>query len=555
MGTAGLVCAVVAGAVATAQTGADGGRSPIRFEIVPPDASGIRWRHNNAQSEERHLPETVGSGCAFLDFDDDGWMDIFLINSGQSDFFRPETDLRNALYRNNRDGTFTDVTEMAGLAGGEFGMGVSAADYDRDGDTDLYVTAYGRNQLFSNQGNGTFLEIAERSGVAAKGWFTDAVWFDYDNDSNLDLFVSGFVSYSKEESRYCGDNEAGRRHYCIPRSFRPTTCLLFRNNGDGTFRDVSAESGIASVGSKAFGAVATDINRDGWQDLFVANDTVQNFLFVNQRDGTFVEEGLLLGVAYSAAGNARSGMGVDAADFDGDGWQDLFVANIDQEMFSLYRNEDGLDFVDTSLEIRRETLQMSGWGLRFADLDLDGDPDLVIANGHPDDMIEMFKPLVTYRQELLLFENEGKDMRNVSSTAGSAFQERYSARGLAIGDYDNDGDIDVLVSTNGGPPLLLRNVTSRGNHWVGLRLVATRSNAKAAGAEINWSAGGTQRSRYRASGGSYLSSHDPRELLGLGSASSADWVEVRWPSGTVSRLESVRAGSYVTVREGDGAEL
>ena len=555
MGTAGLVCAVVAGAVATAQTAAEVGRTPIRFETIPPDASGIHWKHSNAQSEERHLPETVGSGCAFLDFDDDGWMDIYLINSGQSDFFRPETDLRNALYRNNRDGTFTDVTEMAGLAGGEFGMGVSAADYDRDGDTDLYVTAYGRNQLFSNQGNGTFLETAEQSGVAAKGWFTDAVWFDYDNDSNLDLFVSGFVSYSKEESRYCGDNEAGRRHYCIPRSFRPTTCLLFRNNGDGTFRDVSAESGVASVGSKAFGAVATDINRDGWQDLFVANDTVQNFLFVNQRDGTFVEEGLLLGVAYSAAGNARSGMGVDAADFDGDGWQDLFVANIDQEMFSLYRNEAGLDFVDTSLEIRRETLQMSGWGLRFADLDLDGDPDLVIANGHPDDMIEMFKPLVTYRQELLLFENEGNDMRNVSSTAGSAFQERYSARGLAIGDYDNDGDIDVLVSTNGGPPLLLRNVTSRGNHWVGLRLVATRSNAKAAGAEINWSAGGTQRSRYRASGGSYLSSHDPRELLGLGSASSADWVEVRWPSGTVSRLESVRAGSYVTVREGDGAEL
>ena len=555
MGTAGLVCAVVAGAVATAQTAAEVGRTPIRFETIPPDASGIHWKHSNGQSEERHLPETVGSGCAFLDFDDDGWMDIYLINSGQSDFFRPETDLRNALYRNNRDGTFTDVTEMAGLAGGEFGMGVSAADYDRDGDTDLYVTAYGRNQLFSNQGNGTFLETAEQSGVAAKGWFTDAVWFDYDNDSNLDLFVSGFVSYSKEESRYCGDNEAGRRHYCIPRSFRPTTCLLFRNNGDGTFRDVSAESGVASVGSKAFGAVATDINRDGWQDLFVANDTVQNFLFVNQRDGTFVEEGLLLGVAYSAAGNARSGMGVDAADFDGDGWQDLFVANIDQEMFSLYRNEDGLDFVDTSLEIRRETLQMSGWGLRFADLDLDGDPDLVIANGHPDDMIEMFKPLVTYRQELLLFENEGNDMRNVSSTAGSSFQERYSARGLAIGDYDNDGDIDVLVSTNGGPPLLLRNVTSRGNHWVGLRLVATRSNAKAAGAEINWSAGGTQRSRYRASGGSYLSSHDPRELLGLGSASSADWVEVRWPSGTVSRLESVRAGSYVTVREGDGAEL
>ncbi len=536
-------------AAALGQTTPGGGVPPIQFETVPPATSGIHWKHSNAQSDERHLPETVGAGCGFLDFDGDGWMDIYLANSGKSDFFTPEAEIGPALYRNNGDGTFADVTALAGVSGGGFGMGVAAADFDRDGDTDLYVTAYGDNQLFRNRGDGTFEEVAARVGVSAEGWFTDAVWFDYDNDSHLDLFVSGFVSYSAEDSKYCGDNQAGRRHYCVPRSFRPTRCLLFRNRGDGTFRDASDESGIASVGSKAFGAVATDINRDGWQDLFVANDTVQNFLFVNQGDGTFLEEGLLLGVAYSDAGAVRSGMGVDATDYDGDGWQDLFVANIDQEMFSLYRNQQGSDFVDASLEIRRETLQFSGWGLRFSDFDHDGDPDLVIANGHPDDMIEMFKPLVGYKQRLLLFENTGADFRNVSGTAGKAFQGRYSGRGLAAGDYDNDGDVDLLVSDNGGRPLLLQNTTHRGNHWVGVRLVATASNAEAIGATISWQAGGTRGSRYRTSGGSYLSSHDPREVLGLGSAALADWIEVRWPSGTVTRLEGVSSGAYVTIRE------
>ncbi len=550
LGTAMLACGVLTEPCAFSQTAGASRTAPIRFETVLPSESGIVWKHENAQSEERHLPETVGSGCAFLDFDNDGWMDIYLINSGPSDFYTPAGELRNALYRNNGDGTFSDVTEMAGVAGGEFGMGAAAADFDRDGDTDLYVTAYGRNQLFRNEGDGTFQEVAAKAGVSVEGWFTDAVWFDYDNDSHLDLFVSGFVSYSNEESKYCGDNEAGRRHYCIPRSFRPTRCLLFRNQGDGTFRDVSNESGIGSVGSKAFGAVATDINRDGWQDLFVANDTVQNFLFVNQGNGTFAEEGLLFGVAYSDAGTVRSGMGVDAADYDGDGWQDLFVANIDQEMFSLYKNSEGLDFVDASLEVRRETLHFSGWGLRFSDFDSDGDPDLVIANGHPDDMIGQFKPLVTYEQRLLLFENEGTDFRNVSDTAGEAFEENFSARGLAVGDYDNDGDADVLISNNGGTPLLLNNTTSRGNHWIGIRLVATTSNAEAVGAVIGWEAAGMQRSRYRTSGGSHLSSHDPRELLGLGSASVAEWIEVRWPSGTINRLEGVSAGSYLTVREG-----
>ena len=540
------------GGAALAQNSGAARPASIRFELVDLATSGIAWTHTNARSAERHLPETVGAGCAFLDYNGDGWLDVFFVNSGPADFFEPAAPLSNALYRNNGDGTFTDVTQAAGLEGGGFGMGVAAADYDGDGDTDLFVTGYGRNRLYRNRGDGSFADVAKGAGLEAKGWFTDAVWFDYDNDARLDLFVSGFVSYSAAESKYCGDNEAGRRHYCIPRSFRPTRCLLYRNQGDGTFADVSDASGISLVGSKAFGAVATDINRDGFLDLFVANDTVQNFLFANQGDGTFREEGLLLGVAYSDAGTARSGMGVDAADFDGDGWQDLFVANIDQEMFSLYRNLGGEDFLDASVEVRRETRLYSGWGLKFFDFDNDGDPDLFLANGHPDDMIGLFKPLVSYEQELLVFENTGQDFANISARAGAAFANEYSARGLAVGDYDNDGDADVLVSNNGGAPLLLRNAEGNRNGWVGLRLQATASNPEAVGAIVSWTAAGRERQRFRTSGGSFLSSHDPRELLGLGTASGADEIEIRWPSGTIDRLAAVPAGAYVTVREGAG---
>ncbi len=545
---AALVCLGLVPHLSLAQASDSG----IRFHRVAPESSGIHWTHTNAMSAERHLPETVSPGCAFLDFDGDGWMDIYLVNSGPSDFYEPEQPLSNALYRNNRDGTFTDVTEAAGVQGGTFGMGAFAADYDHDGDTDLFVTAYGRNILYRNKGDGTFADITEEAGLESRGWYTNAVWFDYDNDSHLDLFVAGFVSYSREESKYCGDNEAGRRHYCIPRSFRPTKCLLFRNNGDGTFRDTSDESEISSVGSKSFGAVATDINQDGSLDLFVANDTIQNFLFVNQGNGMFSEEGLLMGVAYSDAGLARSGMGVDAADYDADGWQDLFVSNIDQEMFSLYRNLEGQDFHDASVEVRKETRLFSGWGLKFFDFDSDGDPDLILANGHPDDMIGLFKPLVTHRMRLLLFENTGGDYRKISGSAGDVFNEPHSSRGLAVGDYDNDGDGDVLVSNNGEPPMLLRNDTEAGHGWIGLRLVPTKSGPFAAGAILTWRADSAERSRFRTSGGSYLSSHDPRELIGLGPAQQAEWIEIRWPSGTVDRLEDVTAGDYIEVVEGAG---
>jgi enediyne biosynthesis protein E4 len=524
---------------------------PVMFEDVT-KASGITWVHNNAHSQERYLPETVGAGCAFLDYDNDGWMDIYLVNSGPSDFFKPTTPLKNSLYHNNHDGTFTDVTDKAGVAGGNFGMGVAAADFDGDGWVDLYVTGYGRNILYRNNGNGTFTDVTDKAGVAAPGWSTCAVWFDYDNDGKLDLFVSSFVLYDKAAQQlYCTD-ESKRRYYCVPRFFKPQPSRLFHNNGDGTFTDVSKESGIASSPGKSFGAVATDVNNDGLMDLFVANDTMPNFLFLNKGGGKFEEVGLAAGVAYSEAGNPRSGMGVDSGDYDGDGWQDLFVANIDQEFFSLYRNQKDLTFTDEPGEIAPATQLLSGWGLKFFDYDDDGDPDLLLANGHPDDLIEMRVSRVKYREPLLMFENTGRGFRNVSAQSGAAFAKDFSARGLAVGDIDNDGDLDVLISNNGEPPLLLRNDGGNRNHWLGLQLVSTKSNPAAVGALITWQAAGVKHTRLKTSGGSYLASHDPREILGIGAAPKLDFVEIRWPSGKVDRLTDLPINTYIKVVEGAG---
>lgn len=501
---------------------------------------------------ERYLPETVGAGCAFFDYDNDGWMDIYLVNSGPSDFYTPTKQLKNALYHNNHDGTFTDVTDKANVAGRSFGMGVAAGDYDKDGWTDIYVTNYGRNILYHNNHDGTFTDVTEKAGVAAPGWSTCAVWFDYDNDGRLDLFVSTFVFYNKSQNIFCGDNRLNRRYYCIPRVFKPQPSHLFHNNGDGSFTDVSKESGIANSLGKSFGAVATDINNDGLMDLFVANDTVANFLFVNKGKGKFEETGLVAGVAYSEAGNPRSGMGVDSVDMDGDGWQDLFVANIDQELFSLYRNQKDGTFTDEAGEIGPATRLLSGWGLKFFDYDNDGDPDLFLANGHPDDMIEAQVSRVKYKEPLLMFENTGRAFKNVSAQSGAAFSKDYPARGMAVGDFDNDGDTDVLISNNGEAPLLLRNEGGNRNNWLGLQLVATKSNAAAVGAVVTWQAGWLKRTRLKTGGGSYLASHDPREILGLGRATKIESLEIRWPSGTIDKLSNPPVNTYIKIVEGRG---
>jgi hypothetical protein len=526
------------------------------FEEVSATKSGISWRHSNGRSPEYYLPETTGAGCAFLDYDNDGWMDIYLVNSGLCDFYDPKPPLRNALYKNNRDGTFTDVTERAGVAGGGYGMGVAVGDYDGDGFPDLYVTQYGRSILYHNNGDGTFSEVTEKAGVAAPGWSSSAVWFDYDNDGKLDLFVCRFVDFDKSKNKFCGNERTGERYYCLPRVYPPAHCWLFRNNGDGTFKDVSEESRIGKSLGKAWGVVATDVNNDGWMDLFVANDTAQNFLFLNKKNGKFADIGLESGVAFSQDGRERSGMGVDSADFDQDGWQDLFVTNVDQEMYSLYKNNRDQTFEDLAgrMGLGRATRLMSGWGVKFFDYDNDGNLDLFIANGHPDDKIEAHSSHVTYKEPLLLFRNNGRSFENVSASAGAVFSEKFAARGLAIGDFDNDGAVDVLVAVNNGAPVLLKNVAAQGNHWLGVRLVGKKSNPDAIGARISWQAGDMKRSRLKTGGGSYLSSHDPREVLGIGNRAKIDRLEISWPqpSGRVETYTDLPIDRYITIVEGSG---
>ncbi len=523
------------------------------FEEIPATASGIRWVHTAGKSANKHLPETSGAGCAFVDFDNDGWMDIYLVNSGKAEFYDPPQPLSNALYKNNRDGTFTDVTKQAGVGGNGYGMGVAVGDYNGDGFADIYVTQFGRNILYRNNGDGTFTDVTEKAGVAAAGWSSSAVWFDYDNDGRLDLFVCQFAEF--DASLGCGTDAAGVRHYCIPRIFKPRPSWLFHNNGDGTFTDVSRTTGIAEHLGKAWGVVATDLNNDGKMDLFVANDTVSNFLYVNKGD-RFEEAGLVADVAYSADGHARSGMGVDSADFNQDGQMDLFVANIDQEIFSLYKNNGDGTFDDVAVEqgIGLATRWMSGWGLKFLDYDNDGNLDLILANGFPDDLIDKTSSTVRWQEPLLLFHNDGKRFQNVSAESGPVFAKSFPARGLAIGDFNNDGGIDVLISNNDGAPVLLRNNIGRNNHWLGINLVGRKCNPDAIGARVTYQAGDLTHSRMKVGGGSFLSSHDPRIVLGLGQHAKLDWLEVKWPqpSGAVERFTDLPIDRYVTLVEGSG---
>ncbi len=531
---------------------------PPAFEEVSPAASGIHWTHVAGLSPQRYMPETAGPGCAFFDYDNDGWMDIYLVNSGKCDFYDPPDPLRNALYRNNRDGTFTDVTTMAGVPGNAYGMGVAVGDYDADGRPDLYVTQYPRNILYHNNGDGTFTDVTAKAGVAAPGWTISAVWFDYDNDGRLDLFVCGFLDYDKSKNIYCGDGTL--RLYCMPTAYKGMPCRLFHNNGDGTFTDVSRESGIGKTPAKAWSAVAADFNNDGWMDLFVSNDKDPNFLFVN-RKGRFEDIAPLASVAYNAMGAARSSMGIDAADFDQDGWIDLFHTNVDHEMFSLYHNHKDETFDDLAIPsgIGQASIFLSGWGCGFFDYDNDGELDIIVADSHPDTMVEKRIPFVKYSEPMLLLRNTGPAAnpaarwKNVSAESGPVFAKNFAGHGLALGDFDNDGSVDVLVAVNDGPPILLRNLAGQQNHWLGVRLVGRKANIDAVGAKITYRSGDFQRHRWIVGGGSYASARDPRVVLGLGQRTKVDWLEVKWPepSGKIERFTDLPIDRYITIVEGE----
>ena len=546
--------------VSAPAAGAAAPAGPV-FLTVPAAQSGIHWVHDNALSPMRYLPETVGSGCAFLDYDNDGWMDIFLVNTGRCDFFDPVHPPHNGLYKNNRDGTFTDVTAKAGVLGGvTFGMGVAVGDYDGDGYPDMYVTGYGHNILYHNNGDGTFTDVTEKAGLADPNWSTSAAWFDYDNDGKLDLFVCSFVKYSKNNKVFCGDNKLGKHYFCIPRVFEGRPSKLYRNNGDGTFTETGHLLGIGDHLCKAHGVVATDINNDGFLDLFVSNDTSANYLFLNHGGKHFEEIGFSAGVAYSEEGNPRSGMGVDSGDYDNDGWMDLYVDNIDHQRFALYRNDHDLTFTDVSgiAGIGAATELRSGWGIRFIDYDNDGWLDILQTDGHPDDMVSSYDLDVHYHEKPLLFHNnQHGGFTNVSAHAGPAFQRRWGSRGLATGDYDNDGRIDAIANNNGAAPLLLHNVCGGDgarNHWLGILLVGTDCNRDAVGARVRWGYAGQHQWRLKTAGGSFLSAHDPRMILGIGRAERVDWLEVRWPqpSGRVERFTKLPVDRYIRIVEGKG---
>jgi hypothetical protein len=526
-------------------------RYPVRFTDVTRSA-GIQFLHENAFSDQKYLIETMGSGCGWIDYDQNGLLDLYLVNG-----CRPGRSSPSALYRNNGDGTFTDVTQRAGAgAEGLFGMGVAVGDYDNDGFPDLFVLGYGRCILYRNNGDGTFTDVTARAGVANLGrWASSAAWFDYDNDGRLDLVVANYLDWTPETNYYCGSRGPGMRSYCHPNDYHGQAPTLYHNNGDGTFTDFSRPSGLAAKPSNGLGIVTFDYDDDGWQDIFIANDAQPNSLFHNNRDGTFTEVGYEAGVAVSEDGATESGMGTDAADASGNGCMDLMVMHLDQQLARFYRNLGHGAFEDAtfSSKLGYDTFHASEFGAKFLDYDNDGRRDIFMAAGHVLDNIERYHPDVRFAERKLMFRNAGGGVFvNVSDQLGPDFQTPTVGRGAAVGDYDNDGDLDILVSNNGGPPQLLRNDGGNANHWLQILLIGTRSNRDGVGARVKLTAGDLTLFDQRKGGMSYQSAQDPRLHFGLGSRTMVDALEIRWPSGMVTRLTGVACDRMVAVKEGVG---
>ena len=534
--------------------------SDVQFtDVTQPLA--IDFRHENSPTSHKYLIETMGGGVAVVDYDSDGRLDIFFTNGAQlydpGPTERPpdKSDRRywNRLYRQAADGTFADVTERAGLTGmpqNRYGMGVAAGDYDNDGHVDLYVTGYGGNTLYRNRGDGTFADVSGTAGVAASGWSASAGFFDYDNDGKLDLFVTRYLDWMFQKNRACGENKPGLRAYCHPDNFNGAANILYRNNGDGTFADVSAKAGIADANGKGLGVAFADYDRDGFVDVYVANDSVQSFLYHNNGNGTFTEVGLLAGVGFNEEGKTFAGMGVDFADYDNDGHPDIIVTDLSNERYMLFRHNGDGSFRDvTNLSgVGGATLAYSGWGTRFFDYDHDGWKDIFVAQGHVMDTIEKTAPNLRYLQPPLLLRNESG--RFVKVAPGQIFRTEWAGRGAAFGDLDNDGDTDIVVANVGQKAFVLRNDGGNGPHWLAIRTVGRRSNRDGIGCRVKLvTQSGTAQYFEITTAGSYLSASDKRLLVGMGTDAAASSVEIRWPSGAVQRFENVKSRQTLVATE------
>jgi hypothetical protein len=528
------------------------------------NAAGIQFRHNSGAYGGKFLPETLGSGCAFLDYDRDGWQDILLINGMDwpghtfaplSASKRQRSTLR--LYHNNRNGTFTDVTRGAGLDVEMYGMGVAVGDYDNDGFPDIFITCVGQSRLFRNTGKGTFVDVTRASGLFGRqGFSTSALWFDYDRDGLLDLFVCNYVRWSPEHDVFCS-LDGTHKSYCTPEAYRGDTCWLFHNRGNGTFEDVTATSGIFDSSSKSLGVAMLDYDQDGWPDLLVANDTQPNKLYCNQKNGKFKDVAVEAGLAFSTEGKARAGMGVDVGDFDNSGKPGIAITNFDNEMIGLYRASAPGVFDDVSIPsgIGAASRNTLGFGCMFLDVDLDGAPDLVVANGHIDETVRNIRGNVGYAQAPQLFLNQGNGtFRDVAGEAGGGFEKPKVGRGLAYGDFDRDGDLDVLMTTNNGPAYLFRNDQSAGNRSIRFQLQGTKSNRDAIGANVRIFAGGQSQWRQVRGGSSYLSQSEMPVTFGLGKRDKVDKVVIDWPSGRTEEYKDLRAGGSYKCLESKGIE-
>jgi enediyne biosynthesis protein E4 len=521
--------------------------------------SRIRFKHEASRTSQKYLPESMGGGVAMFDYDNDGWLDLFFVNGAEIKDPMPlgaspdKSDPRfwNRLYRNNRDGTFTDVTETAGLQGRMYGMGVATGDYDNDGNVDLLVTNLGGNILYHNNGDGTLTDVTARAGVGGSGWCTGACFVDYDRDGRLDLIVTRYVEWNFSSNVFCGEHKPGYRAYCHPDQFNGISYLVFHNNGDGTFTDVSKRCGIAGSPGKGLGIAINDFDGDGWPDVFVANDSVPEQLFRNNHDGTFSEVALPAGLAYDQNGHVFAGMGADFGDYENNGWPAVFVNALANQKYKLFRNDKGrFEDVTDATDLGALTISHSGWGAKWIDFDNDGRLDLFVAQGHVMDNIELTEPRLRYRESPLLLKNEQNRLRDVSGQGGTAFRTPVAARGAAFGDLDNDGRIDVAINCNDGPAIILRNQGDSGNHWLTLNLVGSVGNRDALGAKVRLvSDNGPQQTAFVSTAGSYISASDKRIHFGLGPRKKVQLIEITWPSGTVQQVESIAADQTITIRE------